>query len=143
MKMENEVWKPEVGKTAWVIDGHDIIKEVVVVSPYGQVKSYFEIKGWGLLSNRHRNDIHPTAEAALASIKAYDLEGNEVQVVTMEEEFAQFVSSNGEIARAWLEWCGIDHEAVVKRGKEFVDELIEKHRYGGNTERLEVEDDDC
>jgi hypothetical protein len=78
METENKDWKPEVGKTAWVIlamDVHEVNVTNVTAFGYYTVSS----ERW----NEHDMPaewVFPTPEAALASIKIYDLEGKEVVI---------------------------------------------------------------
>ena len=77
METENKDWKPEVGKHVWVVENYAILqKKVLRVDP----------SHCALLRGRRGDDFyegfkcHPTPEAALASIKIYDLEGKEVVI---------------------------------------------------------------
>jgi len=70
-------WKPEVGKHVWVVENYMILqKKVLRVDP----------SLCCLLRGRRGDDFYegfkcyPTPEAALASIKIYDLEGKEVVI---------------------------------------------------------------
>ena len=85
METENKDWKPEVGKTAWYFCGmtnkrafcatvlsldenEQVGKTAIVDGP---------VDGNRLLNVRY---LYPSMEAALASIKIYDLEGKEVVI---------------------------------------------------------------
>ena len=85
MENENKDWKPEVGKTAWYFCGmtnkrvfcatvlsldenEQVGKTAIVDGP---------VDGNRLLNVRY---LYPSMEAALASIKIYDLEGKEVVI---------------------------------------------------------------
>jgi len=77
METENKDWKPEVGKHVWVVENYMILqKKVLRVDP----------SLCCLLRGRRGDDFYegfkcyPTPEAALASIKIYDLEGKEVVI---------------------------------------------------------------
>ena len=77
METENKDWKPEVGKHVWVVENYTILqKKVLRVDP----------SHCALLRGRRGDDFYegfkcyPTPEAALASIKIYDLEGKEVVI---------------------------------------------------------------
>ena len=75
---ENKDWKPEVGKTAWLKTNHDI--KLVKINEHFELSNQFEVQDrtsfWIETSRR----LFPTPEAALASIKIYDLEGKEVVI---------------------------------------------------------------
>ena len=85
METENKDWKPEVGKTAWYFCGmtnkrvfcatvlsldenEQVGKTAIVDGP---------VDGNRLLNVRY---LYPSMEAALASIKIYDLEGKEAVI---------------------------------------------------------------
>jgi hypothetical protein len=79
METENKDWKPEVGKTAWYFDPNEknVIRE-------GNITDRSEVNSdhYWLLGSlvRHYTLLFPSPEAALASIKIYDLEGKEVVI---------------------------------------------------------------
>ncbi len=73
--MSEAVWKPEVGKTAWAVRGNSV-QHVEITKISGDMV-WNTSKGWGEVWTVPFG-LFPTAEAALASIKVYDLEGNEV-----------------------------------------------------------------
>lgn len=87
METENKDWKPEVGKTAWFA-GFDSVYEILITDVLWEESQNPWYKGtiWfhPLTSEYNAEigtwDIFPTSEAALASIKIYDLEGKEVVV---------------------------------------------------------------
>ena len=78
MKQEQEDWKPEVGKTAWVLDPRHarvievnvvkVLEPMITISHPSSYVSWSE--GW--------HYAYPTAEAALASIEVVYLNGKEV-----------------------------------------------------------------
>ena len=80
--MEDEVWKPKVGDVVWRFLRGD-----------GMRLKAFKIKSFDRLADGEKyalmemddtqwpialDSIFPTPEAALASIRVYDLEGNEI-----------------------------------------------------------------
>ena len=89
MRNENKDWKPEVGKTAWLF-GNKRITLVSIVkkkrssawkkgSDPAMVSQYtYHCQGGGVNDWFGKFGLFPTPEAALASIKVYDLQGNEV-----------------------------------------------------------------
>ena len=89
MRNENKDWKPEVGKTAWLF-GNKRITLVSIVkkkrssawkkgSDPAMVSQYtYHCQGGGVNDWFGKFGLFPTPEAALASIKVYDLDGNEV-----------------------------------------------------------------
>ena len=86
METENKDWKPEVGKTAWTVRTEDgsfssEVYEVVVkfLDRHSEDFVWCLSHGWGTSSYR-KASLFPTPEAALASIKIYDLEGKEVLI---------------------------------------------------------------
>ncbi len=87
METENKDWNPEVGKTAWFA-GFDSVYEILITDVLWEESQNPWYKGtiWfhPLTSEYNAEigtwDIFPTSEAALASIKIYDLEGKEVVI---------------------------------------------------------------
>ncbi len=79
METETGVWKPEVGGKAWFITGHKVIEGMITEAGKFLGDSY-QFEGNGLRSFIFTEFLYPTAEAALASIKVYDLDGKEVVV---------------------------------------------------------------
>lgn len=73
--MENKDWKPEVGKRAWYMTG-SYCREVSVQS-INSYSSTLDTEDAHIIGAQVSN-LYPTPEAALASIKFYDLQGNEV-----------------------------------------------------------------
>ena len=118
METENKDWKPEVGKHVWVVENYAILqKKVLRVDP----------SLCCLLRGRRGDDFcegfkcHPTPEAALASIKIYDLEGKEVVIPRAEPDFLlQELESSGRILslleKEFFEFCKQDPENVAKFG---------------------------
>lgn len=96
--MKTENWKPEVGKTAWVEFGgfregfirekHQTIDYFLLASGAGASDGFF---GWFFAM-----DLYPTPEAALASIKVYDLKGEEA-VITRDSSEIDLLASEGRI----------------------------------------------
>ena len=87
METENKDWKPEVGKTAWIVSWRSCISKVLINSikntGTGLRIEYTEhgaIRGDILIKSGERLTFFPTPKAALASIKVYDLEGKEVVI---------------------------------------------------------------
>lgn len=78
MNTENKDWKPEVGKTAWLMAGSRL-QEVKCLGNFWSDEIEVLFPGFG---KRHVKIclLFPTAEAALASIKVYDIHGKEVVV---------------------------------------------------------------
>ena len=126
MENENKDWKPEVGKTAWYFCGmtnkrvfcatvlsldenEQVGKTAIVDGP---------VDGNRLLNVRY---LYPSMEAALASIKIYDLEGKEVVIPRAEPDFLlQELESSGRILslleKEFFEFCKQDPENVAKFG---------------------------
>lgn len=84
---ENKDWKPEVGKTACVVVFNNVYEMLITEilgedSPKPGYKGTIWQNPWTNECNPEisSRDIYPTAEAALASIKVYDLEGKEVVI---------------------------------------------------------------
>ena len=79
METENKDWKPEVGKTAWYFDPNKrlLIRGARITGKSESNDDFYRLNH-GLL--QHRTLLFPTPEAALASIKIYDLEGKEVLI---------------------------------------------------------------
>ena len=88
METENKDWKPEVGKTAWQLIGktlrHVEIYGIGAMEPSNPNLAAFLRNAQGNLGATSMSAVgdylFPTAEAALASIKIYDLEGKEVVI---------------------------------------------------------------
>ena len=80
METENkDKWTPEVGKTAWLASAHNVMQLEIIEEGISAPPS-FRCKGMGFNAFIFAYKLFPTAEAALASIKAYDLEGKEVVI---------------------------------------------------------------
>jgi len=77
MENENKDWKPEVGKTVWYLSGL-VCQEVKVLGIYWHKANLGNPDLFVL--NADISELFPTPEAALASIKIYDLEGKEVVI---------------------------------------------------------------
>jgi len=84
--MSDKEWKPEVGKTAWIVR-YGTCREGFVDYLDDDVAQISMI-GFTRLELKP-SCLFPTAEAALASIKVYDLEGNEVVVSRALEVFKE------------------------------------------------------
>ena len=122
-------WKPEVGKTAWY-NYHDgskgnEIREVIVdreENVLGSTSFSVYSKKYGMSWDYvGLGEIFPTPEAALASIKIYDLEGKEVVIPRAEPDFLlQELESSGRILslleKEFFEFCKQDPENVAKFG---------------------------
>ena len=86
METENKDWKPEVGKTAWLKRYSDKIEQVMITADYTtklHYKQMIQIGEGGVAeyySAQDRDYFFESPEAALASIKIYDLEGKEVLI---------------------------------------------------------------
>ena len=86
METENKDWKPEVGKTAWLKRYPYTIEQVMIIADgstklhYRQNYSIGEGEFVEHTSAQDRDYFFESPEAALASIKIYDLEGNEVKL---------------------------------------------------------------
>ncbi len=129
METENKDWKPEVGKTAWY-NYHDgskgnEIREVIVdreENVLGSTSFSVYSKKYGMSWDYvGLGEIFPTPEAALASIKIYDLEGKEVVIPRAEPDFLlQELESSGRILslleKEFFEFCKQDPENVAKFG---------------------------
>ena len=85
---ESKEWKPEVGHTAWYFDPNErqVIRAATVTGRSEVNYDHYWLKH---ATVRHYTLLFPTAEAALASIKVYDLEGNEVVVSRALEVFKE------------------------------------------------------
>ena len=80
METENKDWKPEVGKTAWFM-ANDMIKQVLCIKDGKELlHNSFAAEVDGRNTWLRKSQLFPTPEAALASIKIYDLEGKEVVI---------------------------------------------------------------
>ena len=121
-------WKPEVGKTAWFA-GFDSVYEILITDVLWEESQNPWYKGiiWfhPLTSEYNAEigtwDIFPTSEAALASIKIYDLEGKEVVIPRAEPDFLlQELESSGRILslleKEFFEFCKQCPENVAKFG---------------------------
>ena len=86
METENKDWKPEVGKTAWLKRYSDKIEQVMITADYTTKLHYKQMIQIGegevaeYYSAQDRDYFFESPEAALASIKIYDLEGKEVVI---------------------------------------------------------------
>jgi len=80
METENKDWKPRVGEPAWVIDRRGntprIVHAIISITHELQHPPRVDcwIHGWGWV------EAFESPEAALASIRVYDLEGKEVLI---------------------------------------------------------------
>ena len=121
-------WKPEVGKTAWFV-GFDSVYEILITDVLWEESQNPWYKGiiwFHPLTSEYNAEIgtrklFPTAEAALASIKIYDLEGKEVVIPRAEPDFLlQELESSGRILslleKEFFEFCKQDPENVAKFG---------------------------
>jgi len=84
METESKAWIPEVGKTAWVVSENRVKEVMVLKEPIHGSNLHF------VQDDRIKFSIgklFPTPEAALASIKIYDLEGKEVLIPRAELQY--------------------------------------------------------
>jgi hypothetical protein len=94
MENENKDWKPEVGKTAWLKRYPYTIEQVMIIADcstklhYRQNYSIGEGEVAEYYSAQDRDYFFESPEAALASIKIYDLEGKEVVISRAEPVFS-------------------------------------------------------
>ena len=120
-------WKPEVGKTAWLKRYPYTIEQVMIIADcstklhYRQNYSIGEGEFVEHTSAQDRDYFFESPEAALASIKIYDLEGKEVVIPRAEPDFLlQELESSGRILslleKEFFEFCKQDPENVAKFG---------------------------
>jgi hypothetical protein len=115
METENKDWKPTVGQTAWHFDfqGAACLREVTISkrAPIGSIKALWTECG-KLIYLTH---LFPTPEAALSSIKVYDLDGHEVEMVgTDMEDFEGFMAKNPSVENAATElWEKLKAKGLV------------------------------
>jgi len=78
---ENKDWYPMVWKKAWYISEYPTVIEALVTRYVSADDTYAlsSNKAFGKVY-RSKSELFPTAEAALASIRVYDLEGKEVLI---------------------------------------------------------------
>lgn len=92
METENKDWKPEVGKTAWLKRYSDQIEQVMITADYTTKLHYKQMIqiGEGEVAEYYlaqdRDYFFESPEAALASIKIYDLEGKEVVITRAQDK---------------------------------------------------------
>jgi RNA polymerase-binding transcription factor DksA len=96
MSENKEDWKPEVGKTAWIletplgqmhVDKTINLRQGIFEDCDGELKFQYKLGSHcALITGAFQQMLYPTAEAALASIKVYDLEGKEVVLPRVEEK---------------------------------------------------------
>jgi len=73
-------WKPEIGKTAWLMAGNSLT-EVMVLGEFHNIGGGYRIGYRGCVERLCATHLlFPTPEEALASIRVYDLEGKEVLI---------------------------------------------------------------
>jgi len=90
METENKEWKPDVGNTAWTISQSDLVQvelgERFLDSRNSRCFLLAKVRGRRFMGGAYVEEecLFPTAEAAFASIKVYDVEGNEVQSLAAE-----------------------------------------------------------
>jgi hypothetical protein len=103
METETKDWKPEVGKTAWIValsDNGYVIVEGTVKSTSTGYNGYCHVDSvYFGHSHCHPKSIFPTPEAALASIKIYDLEGKEVVIPRADGIPVHFVGVCGDCSK--------------------------------------------
>jgi hypothetical protein len=77
-----EAWRPEAGKTAWMMAGCCCIEVAITgveeIDGFGHDNIKIEAKGFGERSVQEAL-LHPSAESALASIRVYDISGKEAE----------------------------------------------------------------
>ena len=123
--MENKDWKPEVGQVAWWRrDLHHKITEQIV-----QFVSHDKRKAFLNSGNSVRFErLFPTPEAALASIKVYDLEGKEV-VLTRDSSEIDLLVYEGRILSPFelqfYNFCKRDMGVVERFTQSLIGEGIE------------------
>ena len=116
METENKDWKPEVGKTAWTVRTEDgsfssEVYEVVVkfLDRHSEDFVWCLSHGWGTSSYR-KASLFPTPEAALASIKIYDLEGKEVVIPRAQDKIIDEMCARAFEQIAYLsDWDDADY----------------------------------
>ncbi len=123
--MSEAVWKPEVGKTAWAVRGNSV-QHVEITKISGDMV-WNTSKGWGEVWTVPFG-LFPTAEAALASIKVYDLEGNEVVVSHDLPQKFRFVG----VCRECLKNVGLDKEE--QRAMQIIHDIAYKTEFTPNPE---------
>ena len=83
MNSENkDKWTPEVGKTAWAfVTNEGVVESLDLMGIIYEKGGYFAVMDSdGYVFMRKDFSLFPTPEAALQSIKVYDLEGKEVVI---------------------------------------------------------------
>ena len=142
MENENKDWKPEVGKTAWLKRYSDKIEQVMITADYTTKLHYKQMIQIGegevaeYYSAQDRDYFFESPEAALASIKIYDLEGKEVVIpraqdkiiIEMCDRAAEQIANLSEwddadyaqlgmapIINAFKEIIAVKDKAVIKR----------------------------
>ena len=83
--MENEAWKPKVGDVVWrFLRGDGMRLKAFKIKSFNR---FAEGEKYALMEMDDTqwpialDSIFPTAESALASIRVYDLDGNEIQLI--------------------------------------------------------------
>lgn len=97
-------WKPQVGKTAWLMAGNTCMEVPVSRVLYNLV--WVETQGRGDVKVASEL-LFPTPEAALASIKVFDLEGKEVALPAAEQKCPRIEPS----PLVWVEKTYVHHFA--------------------------------
>lgn len=126
METETKAWTPEVGKTAWTFVTNDGVVEsldkVEIIHEKGEFFAARDSEGYVFM--RKGFSLYPTAEAALQSIKVYDLEGNQVDVGG---EPAQVGNCLSGLEMQFYEFCKKDKTMIeefamwlLENGKEFL-----------------------
>ena len=115
-------WKPEVGKTAWIVWASTFqfceIRQVVIDKELGAM--YFDVSSTmngGFYGTKHIDSIYPTIAKAQESFEVYDLEGKEV-VVTRDWSEIDLLASEGRILSPFelefYNFCKKDDSMVAK-----------------------------
>ena len=136
METENKDWKPEVGKTAWLKRYHDTIEQVMITADYTTKLHYKQMIQIGegevaeYYSAQDRDYFFESPEAALASIKIYDLEGKEVVIPRAQDEIAM-LKTELVVANAIIDNLSPRLEAALERILELQDEKEEWEFEGG------------
>ena len=117
METENKDWKPEVGKTAWLASAHNVMQLEIIEEGISAPPS-FRCKGMGFDAFIFAYKLFPTPEAALASIKVYDLEGKEVVIPRARVDLPDRTQSLIDMANEHIEAIKRNNLAMIEVYKE-------------------------
>jgi|SRR6187200_1619584 len=120
--MENKDWKPEAGQTAWyfALSKMEVLREGRVTSQSKVNENFYRIN--------HEHEWHckllfPTPEAALASIKVYDLAGNAVELPAADTDFGPSAGRYlSEFEARFYDFCRKDKNMVEEFAMSLIDQ---------------------